>query len=283
VDDFGTEHPEHASAHSLVTNFVSFCTPGPLGSCSSTDVSKATSDCGGGYVMKNCARTCAKTNGTTLCNLQRSDNSVNLCTQPFDNGGAHYQNLNEYCKHVGNVTWSNCTVVGLKESNTQQSFSDVETVTPVVNGTTTADMISDFKARATNLFGQSGYSAEAIVLDPKFSCPLGSGQSYGANLRQIASSEADVFPLCQDYAGALRHVETFAGNLVQTQFPLSLERNEEVDTIEVSGRSGKRVLKTTDYSVDRKAGVLRINAGVLAASDLGLEVHVGVNCFDIAK
>jgi hypothetical protein len=140
-------------------------------------------------------------------------------------------------------------------------------------------MIRLFKSSADQKFGARNYSVESIIFDPAFSCPLKPGQSFGANLRTLASTPQDVFPLCQDYAPALQRIENFADYLVQTDFPLDLDAYEDVDSVVVTNRLGmQRTVQKPAYRYDRMAKVLRFNAGVLTAQDESLAVNVARYC-----
>jgi hypothetical protein len=285
VDDKGTAHPEQATRKSLVTKMVAVCTSDAgttTGTCADADLTKAGVECGAGTVVKDCAHTCADSKGYVQCNLSRSDNKIDLCTQPFDQSGVRYASLVDYCsQRIGGTGWETCTVMGLKPAPTDggTGASQSEHTTPLVSAKTTVDMIQSFKSSADRLIGKSNYSIEAIVLDPAFSCPLHSGQSYATNLRTLASSSGDVFPLCDDYAPAIERIATFADYLIQTTFALDLDEYEAVDSVVVTNKQGQqRAVADAGYSYDRRAKQLRFNAGVLTAQDESLAVSVAREC-----
>ena len=277
VDDMGMAHPEKAVDKVLET-FKSGCTPSTV-ECPAAELAKASAECGGGNQVKNCKLVCGPVQGYLLCSLERPTNAVDLCTQPFDEAGMHYQNLLDYCaRTVGGIGWANCHHQGLKPSS-MTVLESSEQKLPVVPGATTADMIRAFKSSADRLFGPRSYSVESIIFDPAFSCPLKPGQSFAPNLRALASSAEDVFPLCQDYAPALKRIETFADYLVQTDFPLDLDPYEDVDSVVVTNRMGlQRTLMKPAFRYDRATKVLRFNAGVLGAQDESLAVNVARYC-----
>jgi hypothetical protein len=160
----------------------------------------------------------------------------------------------------------------------------VEFTTPLVLGSSTADMIASFNSSAARTFGAGNHSVEAIVLDPAFSCPVRPGQSYASNLRQLATSTNDVFPLCQDYAPALQRIESFGGALIRTDYPLDLDAYEAVDSVVVTDRAGKqRTLRPADYKYDRTAKILRFSPGALGAQDDALAVNVARYCERIVE
>jgi hypothetical protein len=191
----------------------------------------------------------------------------------------HYQNLADYCARVvGGTGWGNCHHGGFKETG-MTVLQDREQKVPVVQAATTTDMIASFKSSADRLFGPRNYSVESIILDPAFSCALKPGQSYAPNLRALASSKDDVFPLCQDYAPALARVASFADYLVQNDFPLDLDAYEDVDSVVVTDRAGmQRTVQKPSFRYDRAAKVLRFNPGVLTAQDESLAVNVARYC-----
>ena len=100
-------------------------------------------------------------------------------------------------------------------------------------------MISSFKDSADRLIGKDNYSVEALVLDPAFNCPIHPGQSYATNLRSLARSAHDVFPLCEDYAPAMESIVTFAEYLIQTDYPLGLDEYEDVDSVPGDEQAGR--------------------------------------------
>jgi len=277
VDDKGMAHPEKAVEKSAVINSSSMCKVGTMVPCSAAELSRAGSECGGGHRVDNCQRQCFAGASATICNLTRETNVPDLCTQPFDAGGRHFDNFAQYCLQFGSG-WGPCMVRGYKlGSRVIMGFE--EKITPVVGGSTTADLIRSFKGNADRLFGKDAYSVESIVLDPAFSCPVRPGQSHAPNLRQLATSAQDVFPLCQDYAPALQRIESFAEFLIQTEFSLVLDAYEDVDSVLVTSKQGtQRTLPKGSYRYDRAAGVLRFNPGVLGPQDESLAVNVARYC-----
>jgi hypothetical protein len=88
-----------------------------------------------------------------------------------------------------------------------------------------------------------------------------------------------VFPLCQDYAPAIERIASFADYLIQTTFPLDLDKYEDIDSVVVTTKQGsKRTVPPTSYSYDRTAKLLRFNTGALSAQDDSLEVNVAHYC-----
>jgi len=235
--------------------------------------------------VQSCTHTCAVAAGFFYCRLSRPDNKTDLCTQPFDLDTVHYANLADYCSRSNGPGWGTCVVEGFMPGQTESNFAGYsEHTTPLVLAENTAEMIQKFKNSADSLIGKSSYSIESIILDPAFSCPLTPGQSYAPNLRSLATSASDVFPLCQDYAPAIERIATFAEYFIQTTFPLDLDAYEAIDSVVVNDELGaQRTVPAASYNYDRAAKVLRFNPGVLTAQDESLAVNVARYCGTIAE
>lgn len=289
VDDKGTANPERATQKSLVAQSIAQCA-GDAGSatvvCTDAEITKAGVECGAGTVVQSCMHSCVVGKGVLQCNLTRLDNKTDICAQPFDLGSVHYANLADYCSRSNGTGWQTCEVQGLMTTTVDGGTytSNYEYTTPLVSAKSTADMIQSFKNSADRLIGRSNYSIEAIVLDPAFSCPLSPGQSYASNLRSLASSASDVFPLCEDYAPALDRIAAFADYLIQTTFPLDLDEYEAIDSIIVTNKRGEqRTVTAASYTYDRAAKLLRFGTGVLTAQDESLAVNVARYCQIVAE
>jgi hypothetical protein len=277
VDDTGTQHPERARPGDIDTNRRDLCTPASR-DCNPEELAKATTNCGTGHLVKDCKLVCGQVQGQVYCQLNRPTDAVNLCNQSFSEGGKQYANLGDYCNKMYGGIWDNCEKGGWKETG-KSALTSMETVTPVVQAGTLSDMVRAFKTNADRLFGARNYSVETIILDPRFTCAVGPGQSYARTLATLASSPEDVFALCQDYSPALQRIETFANFLVQNDFPLELTSYEDVDTVVVTTKSGAtRTLQKPSFRYDRMAKILRFNPGVLVPLDESLAVTVARYC-----
>ncbi len=291
TDDKGTTHPDLATQKTLLLEVESHCA-GDAGStfslpCTSQDLTKASTACGAGNTVQDCKRQCEVGDSILQCSLERTDDKIDICTQAFDWQGVHYTDLADYCsRKYGAATWK-CRVFGTNpapaDAGTYAESS--ESTTQLIPGaTSTADLISSFKTSANRLIGAGNYSIETIVLDPAFSCPVRSGQSYATNLRTLASSSRDVFPLCEDYAPAVARIADFADYLIQTSFPLDLDDYEIVDSLVVTDKQGKkRTIEASGYQYDDKAKQLVFNSGVLSAEDDTLAVEVAHECHRIIR
>jgi hypothetical protein len=285
VDDKGNAHPELGVPHTLGGEYTAVCSGAASGTCTSNDVTRAGNDCGSGYIVQNCTFTCGPSStASTGCGLQRSSATPNLCTQSFVENGTTYKNLSDYCtQSFPQYAWGACMVAGFQTiDGGAQGYSQTERKTQLVPSAYAAtDMIAQFRSKADAAFGASAYEVETIQLDPAFSCPVNPGQSYGRNLRTLATSSADVFPICGSYAPVLEHVQGFADKLLQTSYPLSLTPREVLQGVSVADKSGKvRALDGNkgDYVYDRAAAMLRIAAGVLTSNDASLQVSVTEGC-----
>ena len=285
VDDKGKEHPESTTARTLVTNPAARCDGATTFACSEDDLRRAGIECGAGTVVKNCTHSCGTSAGSFSCVLKRTDDTIDLCTQPFDERGVHFENMADYCTRTSSVGagWESCRKDGWRPVAVDAgSASYTESTKPLVTAQTTSQMISTFKSKADDLIGKGNWFVEAIVLDPSFGCPLNPGQSYAVNLRALASSASDVFPLCQDYAPAIERIATFADYLIQTTFPLDLDKYEAVESVVVVSKQGvERTVPASSYEYDRTAKLLRFSAGVLTAQDDSLSVNVARYCQSI--
>ena len=282
VDDKGTAHPEQATQQSLVTDMTAQCKGESAVACTDGEIKTAGGGCPVGAVVQGCTRSCIVGKNVLYCDLDRTDGNIDLCTQPFDEAGGHYANLADYCTRTkGGAGWGTCYADAVKlvvqDGGVGTSYS--EYTKPLVTAASTAGMIQTFKGNADALIGTGNYSIEAIVLDPAFNCPLSPGQSYAPNLRSLASSGSDVFPLCEDYAPALARIASFADYLIQTTFPLDLDDYEAIDSVVVINKQGvRRTVPTTGYNYDRIAKLLRFTTGVLTAQDDSLSVNVARYC-----
>lgn len=286
VDDKGTTFPERATQKTLFLEMNSRCA-GDAGAstgldCNAAELSRAASNCGVGNQVQSCKHNCIVSKTDLECSLHRPDNKTDICTQSFSG----YANLASYCSRTGNAGWTNCTVQGIKPSSTDAGTMSAykEDVVPLVPAKSTADMIASFKTSADEAIGKGNYSVETIMLDPAFSCPVRSGQSYGTNLRALTSSSSDIFPLCEDYAPALARIADFADLLVQTNFPLELDDYETVDAVDVTNKQGeKRTVEASGYRYDAQAKQLVFSPGVLTAQDDTLVVNVAHECHIIIR
>jgi hypothetical protein len=282
VDDQGVHHPENGTHHSTSSSAGPTCTPGSETICGVPEFELTKVFCNGAHVAENCKATCTAGSGY-LCMLDRPPTSADLCTTAFTENGTSYANFPEYCErtHPGDAPFKDCKSNGIN-LGVSPRYLGTETITPLVDVPTVADMATHFRSRADAIFGESEYFVESIILDPAFSCPLNTGQSYGTTLKALATSSSDVFPLCSDYAPALQRIQTFARRLVRNEFPLKLASDEEVDAVSVIDLNGnRRELAASDYRYDRERNLIVINPGVLGPSDLTLDLTLADTCFEI--
>jgi hypothetical protein len=282
VDDQGVRHPENATQHSASSSAGPICTPGTTTSCGAPELELAKTFCSGSNVPENCEATCTAGSGY-YCQLDRPTAGPNLCTTAFVENGVSYANFPDYCgrTHPGDGPFKECKSEGYKLSVSPRYLGN-EIIKPLVDVKTIEEMADHFRTRANAIFGASEYFVESIILDEAFSCPVKSGQSYGATLKALATSSNDVFPLCSDYAPALQRIQTFAHHLVRNEFTLTLASDEEVDAVTAIDLDGKRrPLAPSDFHYDRERKLLVINPGLLAPSDLTLDLTLADTCAEI--
>jgi hypothetical protein len=278
VDDNGVRHPENSFWRSTTSSANPTCTPGTTAACDEQALDVAVTGCGDGHVAEDCLLDCSGGSGYT-CFLERPADTADICTTSFVENGTTYENFPAYCTAIyGDTPFRDCTSQGYTVGGTP-IYSGTETITKLVDVATLPEMVTAFRARADEVFGADSYFVETIQHDPSFDCTLGAGQDYGATLRTLASSAADVFPLCHDYAPALERVRGFAQTLVKSVFAVSLAEDEELGGVVVADRDGnERALLPSDYTYETKAGVLHVHPGVLTPADESLELSVLHEC-----
>jgi hypothetical protein len=282
VDDQGVHHPENGTHHSTSSSAGPTCTPGSETSCGTPEFELTKVFCNGAHVAENCKATCTAGSGY-ICTLDRPMATPDLCSNAFTENGTSYANFPDYCQrtHNGDGPFKDCKSSGYDLGVTPR-YLGTETITPLVDVPTVADMGTHFRTSADAIFGPSEYFVESIILDPAFSCPVNTGQSHGTTLKALATSSSDVFPLCSDYAPALQRIQTFARRLVRNEFPLELASDEEVDAVVAIDLNGnRRNLAASDFSFDRARNLLVIKPGVLGPSDLTLDLTLADTCSEI--
>jgi len=245
------------------------------GPCTDAERKQIEPFCDSGLKLAECTRECATQQ--IACRVDLPSGDVDACSSSFSYEGKTWQNLAEYCATRG-TGFGACTGGGVRidyDDTYSGSFGRMN-VTP---GKTTADLASYFEAGATKAFSSSGYLLEGIVLDPSFTCALGSGQSYATNLASFIGDKSHLFPLCESYAPALDGVLGFAQTLIQTEFMLELEEDEHVSEVVVRGKDGsERKLAPSAYRFEAATGKLRIEPSALGSQDASLRVEITSAC-----
>ncbi|HET7538774.1 MAG TPA: hypothetical protein VFK05_02850 [Polyangiaceae bacterium] len=283
VDDQGVHHPENAFQQLVTSGDGPTCTPGSVTSCGAAEMALANQACNNGHVPENCQATCNAGSGY-VCQLDRPTASPDLCTTSFSYNGMTYSNFPDYCQRTyGDSPFKDCKSGGVK-LGVSTRYSGTETITPLVDVATLAEMGTRFRSSADGIFGKDEYFVEAIVLDPSFPCPVKAGQSYGTSLKALATSSNDVFPLCSDYAPALQRIQKFAKRLVQNEFPLQLASDEELDAVTAIDLDGKRrPLAESEFHYERERNLLVVAPDVLGPSDSTLDLTVADTCIEIVR
>jgi hypothetical protein len=278
IDDNGVRHPENAFSGSTTSSDNPTCTPGTTAACDDHALDVAATSCGDGHVAEDCLLDCSGGSGYT-CFLERPADTADICSTSFVENGTTYENFPAYCSAIyGDTPFRDCTSQGYTVGGTP-IYRGTETITKLVDVATLPEMVTAFKTRADEVLGADSYFVETIQHDPAFDCTLGTGQDYGTTLRTLASTEADVFPLCHDYGPALERVRGFAQTLVKSEFAVSLAEDEELGGVTVTDRDGnERSLLASDYTYDATTGSLQVHPGVLTPADESLELSVLHEC-----
>jgi hypothetical protein len=283
LDDQGQPRPDQATTLT-VSSTSKLCIEGKT-ECDAEDLAILDIACGEGKVVSDCKTSCGSTAVVLSCGLGRSDTQTDLCTTSFVEAGITFANMNEYCEltQPDNGPWMDCVAQGYKEDGIIL-YSGPEVLTPVIDVETLDQQVTEFHELASAAFGEGGYFVESVVFAPQFQCEPQSGQSYGTRLSELASSEADVFPICGDYAPALGRIESFAQKLVSNEFQIRLASDETILAVSIQGRSGElRALKSSDYQYDADRERLTVNESLLLASDVGVDVTIEDSCIEILR
>ncbi len=249
------------------------CTTGRA--CSADDLQTSQDACPANHIMSDCTIQCEEGNAAS-CLLEKSATVVDACNSPFVLDGTTFDNLLDYCQalYPNMERWDACQTL---QSGPSRGCG--HSTTPVSGAATMADMATEARVKAENVFGAGGFSIKLIGFDPRFSCEPQAGQSYLSNLKGLVEDESQVFPICEDYSGTLRQVRDFATGLVQSDYPLDLAEGESLEAVRVvSGDGVQRELTAMEYTYDATTGVLRIEKTALSATDQEVALDVGRAC-----
>jgi hypothetical protein len=256
------------------------CDGFPAGPCTPEEAARAGMHCDSGKVLVGCERECATRD--SQCYLDFPDGDVDRCSEPFDLAGVTWNGLADYCNARGDG-WSACTGGGIIKQ-TVESWVGYADRKPLVQGATAADLARYVKSTAVSVFGAEQHLIEGIVLDPAFSCELGTGQSYATNLSLLVNDRSKLFPLCEPYAPALDGVLAFAENLLQTTFTVVLKDDEDVTAVFVVEAGGtERALAADEFAYDRDTETLTVERAALRLTDVSLRVEVTSDCRPVVK
>jgi hypothetical protein len=279
VDDLGNPIPGTEMMSWLNEAGQPSCDGFPTGPCTQAEAMRAGVFCDSGLALYSCERQCATRDSE--CRLD-FPTPVNACTSSFSLGATTYDNLADYCASQGSG-WGSCSGGGITRQTMQQVYGTYDRV-GIVEGETTAVLTNFVSREAARVFGPDRHLFEAIAFDPAFDCELGTGQSYATNLAELVGDPTKVFPLCEAYAPALDGVWAFARDLVQTEFPLTMEDDEDVTAVFVTDSSGtERTLQAGDYDYDRASELLTVARSALDPSDVSLRVEVTSACRPITR
>jgi len=255
---------------------VTSCDSIVAGPCTAAERATIQPFCESGLTLAECTRECASQEQP--CSVDLPQAGVDACSSSFTYNGQTWPNLAGYCGPQGSG-WHDCTGGGIKLQYSE-SYSGTYSHVNVTPGTTNpADIGAFFKSAAAKAFAGGNYLLEGILLEPSFSCKLGSGQSYAANLARFIGDPTHIFPLCESYAPALDGVLGFAQTLLQTEFSLDLKHDEHITAIIVIGKDGReRSLGAEAYAYDAASSVLKIEPASIASNDANLRVEITSDC-----
>jgi hypothetical protein len=249
--------------------------------CNDEDKLKVQAVCPAGLTLKDCEYTCVDMD--TLCTVDLTDPSIDGCTEPFTYLELAAANLPAYCALRGGSGWTDCHVLG-RHVEYDEYWQGGYSHAGLMQGSTTADVGAFFKSRVAAAFGVGKYLVEGILLDPSFSCILGSGQSYATNIAEVIGDPMHLFPLCASYAPALDGVLDFAQALIQSRFHLALKDDEHVTAVVIIAKDGsERTLPVADYTFDEATGTLDIDPSAIQGTDANLRVEVTSDCRPIVR
>jgi hypothetical protein len=237
--------------------------------------------CDTGERLASCERSCVEQDSVCAVEVEAG---VDPCTASFGQDNQTWGNLAEYCANVLEDASGACMAQGGVTFEYLTTVAGTSSKESLTTGWTTENLGNYFRNMADSQFGRAHYLVEGILLDPAFSCELGPGQSYAANLAAMIDDPTHLFPLCESYAPALAGVLEFAQDLVQTEFVLDLEDDEDVSAVTVVDGSGVgRMLSADQYQFDVATQILRIEPGVIASTDTDVDVEVTSACRPIVK
>lgn len=275
VDDFGMTFPAEAWSGGHV-EFSDTCAGVSQAECTSGETVGAERECGAGTVVENCTTTCSEDAAEEICLVILEQPELDPCTESFEYEGTTYANFLDYCnQRSGEAPWNGCVREGMF-IETAVNFTGGGHLQGLTGTSRIIDMIDSFKSKAEDLFGDQHF-VEAIVFAPEFECTPDTGQSFATYLRYVASTQDDVFPICESYAPALSRVQEFSRALLRTEYEFTLKEGEDLEGIDVMNGEGEvRELLPDQYSLGD--GVLRIEPEALTSLDVELTVRLARAC-----
>ncbi len=243
--------------------------------CDEDELARSSEDCPASHRMENCRIECEEGRGAS-CLIEQSE-APDACSSSFEYAGDTYENLRHYCsERYPEVTdWNECRAY----ESAGGSVSFGHRTHPLTEAADIPAMIREFRSEADEIFGVGGYAVKVIGFDPSFSCAPQTGQSYLQNLKGLVDSDEQIFPICEDYSGALRQVQDFATQLVENEYELALEDGETLEAVRVAASDGSvRELSEQEYVYNEQQGMLTVQPSALSASDSEIEINVRRNC-----
>ncbi len=287
TDDLGTPFPDQAKEGAFTYTTVDGGCKAPMGECTERDLDSVQRYCSPGSIIEDCSSTCGNdADDRVACSIDLEDSSIDACVEPFEFGGATYENMAEYCQHRYDTEgWGDCDRRLYSSSVGTGSWAGGLSPLRLVPGALETSHLADYFLRqADTAFGADNYFVELIALQPQFECVPQSGQSYATSLLSIASSDADVFPICESYAPALDRISGFAQESLQVQYTFSLSERETLEAIVVTDLSGQeRRLSPSQYQYDFFSSQLTLDRAAITARDRKLTVEVAIHCMRVVR
>jgi hypothetical protein len=211
--------------------------------------------------------------------------SIDACVEPFTFRGVGYEDIVDYCTRLLGVGgWGGCTAVGWSETDERGGVGGGLEKLFFVRRQDTPGLVTAFETKADEVLGPDDYFVEVIGFMPEFACDLAAGQSHATNLATLASSSADVFPLCESYAPALGRIQNYATALLQTTYTLELGPRETLEGVYVTDLAGtERELDAADYSYDFDQSLLTLKAEAITGLDRSLRIELEIHCVPVAR
>jgi hypothetical protein len=287
TDDLGGLDPTGAVSGTVFAFESDSCEQGPSQPCNSAQQARARIDCQEGYSLQNCNAVCDEEGLTRVCSHVVTDDSIELCGgESLTWADMSYESLTALCtdRYGSAAGWGGCEKDGYFTSDPVVELSRSQGAAAVYDHIDTLQMVRLFQLQAERAFGSQNFFVESIVFDPAFECVPEAGQSHATDLRNVSTSPAHVYPICESYAPALDRVDQFAKSLLQTQYPLVLGMNEAIVGVTVQSRDGStRQLSTRDYDYDDTTQLLSLDEAALSSADLGLSIEVEDPCVPTAR
>ena len=137
---------------------------------------------------------------------------------------------------------------------------------------------SAIKNKATQLFGNAGFTVASLIRRPGESCALSAGQSYGTSYEALSVILGPVNAVTQslcnsDFSATLSQISNNMVTEAANSYVVSgLQDNEAILSVTLVRAGLKTLLKSSDYEIVR--ATVTLTAIKLQAGDT-LEIEIG--------